>query len=36
LWKNTLVVLVPDHLGAYPEDVDNQSPERYTISGLTG
>jgi phosphoglycerol transferase MdoB-like AlkP superfamily enzyme len=30
-WNNTLLVLVPDHLGAYPEDIDNQSPARYRI-----
>ena len=23
LWKNTVIVLVPDHLGAYPQDIDN-------------
>lgn len=31
LWKNTLVVLVPDHLGCYPKDIDNLSVERYQI-----
>ncbi len=30
-WQNTLVVLVPDHLGAYPENIDNFTPERYRI-----
>ena len=30
-WDNTLVVIVPDHLGAYPKDIDNLSPERYRI-----
>lgn len=30
-WKNTLVVLVPDHQGCYPEDMDNYSPQRYHI-----
>ena len=30
-WENTLVVLVADHLGCYPEDIDNRSPERYHI-----
>ena len=30
-WKNTLVVLVPDHQGCYPEDLDNYSPQRYHI-----
>ena len=23
MWKNTLIVLVPDHLGAYPRPVEN-------------
>ncbi len=31
LWKNTLVVLVPDHLGCYPQDIDNLSVDRYQI-----
>jgi phosphoglycerol transferase MdoB-like AlkP superfamily enzyme len=31
LWKNTLIILVPDHLGAYPVDVDNYSFARYHI-----
>lgn len=30
-WKNTVVVLVPDHMGAYPEGIDTDSPERYKI-----
>lgn len=30
-WQNTLIVLVPDHLGAYPENIDNLTPERYRI-----
>lgn len=30
-WKNTLVVIVPDHLGAYPEQIDNYQPWRYEI-----
>ena len=30
-WKNTLIVLVPDHLGAYPENIDNLSLERFQI-----
>lgn len=30
-WNNTVVILVPDHLGAYPENVDNLSEERYKI-----
>lgn len=30
-WQNTLVVLVPDHLGVYPENIDNLTPERYRI-----
>lgn len=31
LWKNTLIILVPDHLGCYPQDIDNLSVERYQI-----
>lgn len=30
-WKNTVIVFVPDHLGAYPEHLDNLSAERYQI-----
>ena len=30
-WHNTLVVLVPDHLGAYPENLSTLSVERYQI-----
>lgn len=30
-WDNLMVVLVPDHLGAWPEDIDNLSEERYRI-----
>ena len=30
-WDNTLVLLVPDHLGVYPYDLNNQSSERYKI-----
>ena len=30
-WQNTVVVLVPDHLGAYPENISNFIPERYRI-----
>ena len=30
-WKNTVVVLVPDHLGAYPEGISNLAVERYRI-----
>ena len=30
-WKNTVLVLVPDHLGAYPEHLNNLSVERYQI-----
>lgn len=30
-WDNTLVILVPDHLGAYPENIDNLIPGRYRI-----
>ena len=31
LWKNTVIVLVPDHLGAYPQDIDNLTVDRYRI-----
>lgn len=30
-WKNTVIVFVPDHLGAYPEQLNNLSLERYQI-----
>ena len=30
LWKNSVVLFVPDHLGVYPESIDHLSPERYT------
>lgn len=30
-WKNTVIVLVPDHLGAYPEGISNLAVERYQI-----
>lgn len=30
-WKNTVMVLVPDHLGAYPENLNNLTVERYQI-----
>jgi phosphoglycerol transferase MdoB-like AlkP superfamily enzyme len=30
-WENTVLVLVPDHQGGYPEHLDNLSPERYHI-----
>lgn len=30
-WKNTVVVLVPDHLGAYPEHIGNLEIDRYQI-----
>lgn len=30
-WRNTVVVLVPDHLGAYPEHIGNLELERYRI-----
>jgi phosphoglycerol transferase MdoB-like AlkP superfamily enzyme len=31
MWKNTVVILVPDHLGCYPSGIDNYSFERYHI-----
>lgn len=30
-WNNSLVILVPDHLGAWPEHADNFKPWRYHI-----
>lgn len=30
-WNNTLVILVPDHLGAYPAQIDNNAEWRYRI-----
>lgn len=30
-WEKTLVVLVPDHLGCYPEHIDNLAVERFKI-----
>lgn len=30
-WKNTVIVFVPDHLGAYPEHISNLTVERYQI-----
>lgn len=30
-WNNTVVIFVPDHLGAYPEGIDNLSFGRYEI-----
>lgn len=30
-WDNTLMILVPDHQGGYPQGVNNLSPERYHI-----
>ena len=30
-WGNTIVVIVADHLGAYPEDIDNYKQWRYHI-----
>ncbi len=30
-WDNSLVILVPDHLGAWPEHIDNFKPWRYHI-----
>jgi phosphoglycerol transferase MdoB-like AlkP superfamily enzyme len=31
LWQNTVVVLVPDHVGTYPKDLDNPAVWRYHI-----
>ncbi|MBO6190167.1 MAG: LTA synthase family protein [Alloprevotella sp.] len=30
-WRRTLVVIVPDHQGCWPDTLDNLSPERYRI-----
>lgn len=30
-WEKTLVILIPDHLGAYPADIDNNMESRYRI-----
>lgn len=30
-WDNTLVVIVPDHLGSYPEQIDNYQLWRYQL-----
>lgn len=30
-WQNTLVIIVPDHLGCYPEGIDNYDFPRYHI-----
>lgn len=30
-WEHTVLLLVPDHLGAYPEGIDNLTVERYQI-----
>ena len=31
VWENTLVVIVPDHLGAYPKNIDNYQFWRYRL-----
>lgn len=31
LWKNTVIIFVPDHLGAYPKPMDDLSIQRYQI-----
>lgn len=33
-WNKSLVVLVPDHLGCYPEDISSSTLERYQIPML--
>ena len=33
-WKNTIVAIVPDHLGAYPESFDNYQQRRFLIPFL--
>ena len=34
VWKNTLVILMPDHSVLYPKTMQNQDPERYRIPML--
>lgn len=31
LWENTLVIMIPDHLGAWPREVDNYAYWRYHL-----
>lgn len=31
LWEESIVILVPDHLGCYPDPIDNFTVERYQI-----
>lgn len=31
LWNNSIVIMVPDHLGAWPQHADNFKPWRYHI-----
>lgn len=33
-WRNTLLILVPDHLGGYPQGIDNLTEARYKIPML--
>ncbi len=30
-WRNSVVVMIPDHQGCYPESIDNYTPQRYRI-----
>ncbi len=30
-WQNTIIVIVPDHLGAYPDNIDNTQLWRYEL-----
>ncbi len=34
MWKNSLVILIPDHSVLYPQTMQNSSPERYRIPML--
>ncbi|MDD2799596.1 MAG: sulfatase-like hydrolase/transferase [Bacteroidales bacterium] len=34
VWKNTLVILIPDHSVLFPKTMQNQDPERYQIPML--
>jgi len=33
-WRNTLVIILPDHLGCYPENISSTTPQRYHIPML--
>ena len=33
-WRNSLVIILPDHLGCYPENISSTTPQRYHIPML--